>query len=223
MELPTETHAVEIHPMILGILALLLLPPFAAIAQDTPPDPMSLRTRDSHQDLLIVADPYIAADRYKDTFGKHSPYAAGIVAIEVYFRNDNNTPIRLNLNTIRLMISLPGVERQRLEPLSPEDVADRTLLKGGSSPRGQRPFPFPNSSNGKSKAWNEMDLMLRSVAISSDILPPLGGTHGFLFFDMDHDFQAIRHARLYIPDLVFMTTNKALFFFEIDLGAASAK
>ena len=71
---------------------------------------MKLHARDSHQDLLIAADPYVTAERYKDTFGKHSPYAAGIVAIDVYFRNDNNTPIRLNPDTIRLEISLPGVE-----------------------------------------------------------------------------------------------------------------
>jgi len=205
------------------LVTILLLFPIGAIAQSAPTDMQSLRTRDAHQDLLIVADPYIAADRYKDIFGKHSPYAAGIIAIEVYFRNDNSMPIRLNLNTIRLAISLPGVERQRLEPLSPEDVADRTLLKGGSAPKGQRPFPFPNSGNGKSKAWNEMDVMLRSVAVSSDVLPPLGTTHGFLFFDMNHDFEAIRHAHLYIPDLAFMTNNTALFFFEIDLGIASTK
>jgi len=211
--------------MRLRILTLLLLFPLGALAQNAPADPMKLRARDSHQDLLIAADPYVTAERYKDTFGKHSPYAAGIVAIDVYFRNDNNTPIRLNPDTIRLEISLPGVERQRLEPLSPEDVADRTLLKADANPRARRPFPFPNSGNGsgKSKAWNEMDTMLRSVAVSTDVLPPLATTHGFLFFDLNHDFNAIRYAHLYIPDLAFMTNNKALFFFELDLGVAQMK
>src|ERR1035437_1149644 len=69
---------------------LLLLP--GAFAQTAQTDPLTLRTRDAHQDLLIVADPYVSADRYKDkgTFGKKSPYEAGIVAINVYFRNDND-------------------------------------------------------------------------------------------------------------------------------------
>jgi hypothetical protein len=210
--------------MILRILtSLFLLLPLSTLAQTAPTDPMALQARDSHQDLLIAADPYISADRYKDTFGKHSPYPAGIIAIEVYFRNDNNMPVRLNLNTIRLVISLPGVERQRLEPLSPEEVTDRTLLKANANPRLPRPFPFPTPGGGKGKAWNEMDTMLRSVAVPSDVLPPIGATHGFLFFDMNHDFEAIRHAHLYIPDLAFMTNNKALFFFELDLGAIAAK
>jgi len=206
--------------MRLRILAVLILLPVGALAQTAPADPMTLRTRDAHQDLTIVADPYVSAERYAGPFGKYSPFPAGIAAIDVYFRNDNDAPIRLNLDTIRLVISLPGSGRQRLEPLSPEEVADRTLLKADANPKLHRPFPFPNSSggHGKSKAWNEMDTMLRSIAISSDILPPHATTHGFLFFDLNHDFDAIRYTNLYIPDLSFMTTNKALFFFEIDLG-----
>jgi len=209
--------------MILRFLALLLLLPLGALAQASPTDPMTLQARDSHQDMLIAADPYISAERYKDVFGKHSPYPTGIIAIDVYFRNDNSMPIRLNLNTIRLVISLPGVDRQRLEPLSPEEVTDRTLLKADANPKLPRPFPFPRPGGGKSKPWVEMDTMLRSVAVSSDVLPPKGITHGFLFFDMNHDFEAIRHAHLYIPDLAFMGNSKALFFFELDLGATPAK
>jgi hypothetical protein len=207
--------------MYLRIMAVLLLLPIGASAQSAPADPATLHTRDSHQDLTIIADPYVSAERYTAPFGKNSPFAAGIGAIDVYFRNDNNVPVRLNLNTIRLVVSLPGVERQQLEPLSPEEVANRALLKADANPKLHRPFPFPNSGSGggKSKAWNEMDTLLRSLAVSSDILPPHATVHGFLFFDLNHDFNAIRYTHLYIPDLSFMTDNKALFFFEIDLGA----
>ncbi|MBZ5642023.1 MAG: hypothetical protein LAO19_04630 [Acidobacteriia bacterium] len=207
--------------MFLRIIAVLVLMPFGARAQSAPVDPMALRTRDAHQDLTIVADPYVTAERYTAPFGKNSPFGAGIAAIDVYFKNDGNAPVRIDLNTIRLVVSLPGVDRQQLEPLSPEEVADRTLLKAEANPKLRRPFPFPNSgsSGGKSKAWNEMDTLLRSVAVSSDILPPHATTHGFLFFDVNHDFNAIRYSHLYIPDLSFMTDKKALFFFEIDLGA----
>ena len=109
---------------------------------------MSLPARDSHQDLTIAADPYVRAERYKkEVFGKDSFYAAGIIAIDVYFKNDNNVPIRLNPETIQLVISQPGLDRQRLGPLSPEDVADRTLLTANSNIRAHRPFPFPGSSS----------------------------------------------------------------------------
>ncbi len=207
--------------MLREILTIVMLFPVGALAQSAPADPMSLPTRDTHQDLTIVADPYLRATRYnKDVFGKNSIYAAGIIAIDVYFKNDNNVPIRLNPETIQLVISQPGQDRQRLGILSPEDVADRTLLKAESNIRAHRPFPFPGtgSGSGHSKDWTEMTTTLHSVALGTDVLPPHATTHGFLFFDLNHDFGAARNSHLYIPDLAFMTDNKALFFFEIDLA-----
>lgn len=203
------------------ILAIVMLFPLGALAQSAPADPMSLRARDAHQDLTIVADPYLKAERYtKELFGKNSIYVAGIVAIDVYFRNDNNAPIRLNPETIQLVISQPGQDRQRLGLLSPEDVADRTLLTANANIRAHRPFPFPGSTSGPghSKDWVDMTTTLRSVALGTDVLPPHATTHGFIFFDLNHDFGAIRYSHLYIPDLAFMTDKKALFFFEIDLA-----
>ncbi|HXP80454.1 MAG TPA: hypothetical protein VN976_11155 [Verrucomicrobiae bacterium] len=212
--------------MLRAILTIVMLFPLGALGQSAPPDPMSLPARDSHQDLTIAADPYLRAERYKkEVFGKDSFYAAGIIAIDVYFKNDNNVPIRLNPGTIQLVISQPGLDRQRLGPLSPEDVADRTLLTANSNIRARRPFPFPgaSSSSGHSKDWVEMTTTLRSVALGTDVLPPHATTHGFLFFDLNHDFGAIRNTHLYIPDLAFMTDNKALFFFEIDLADAPSR
>ena len=212
--------------MLRAILTVVMLFPPSALGQSAPPDPMSLRTRDAHQDLIIVADPYLKVDRYnKEVFGKNSFYAAGIIAIDTYFRNDNNVPIRLNTGTIQLVISSPGLERQRLGMLSPEEVADRTLLTANSNIRAHRPFPFPGSgsSSGHSKDWVEMTTTLRSVVLGTDVLPPHATTHGFLFFDLNHDFGAIHYSHLYIPDLAFMTDNKALFFFEIDLAEAPSR
>jgi len=212
--------------MLRAILAIVTLLPLGALAQSAPPDPLSLLAHDTHQDLTISADPYSRALRYKkEVFGKDSFYAAGIIAIDVYFRNDNNLPIRINPGTIQLVISQPGLDRQRLGPLSPEDVADRTLLKAESNIRAHRPFPFPgpSSGSGHSKDWTEMTTTLHSVALGTDVLPPHATTHGFLFFDLNHDFGAIHNAHLYIPDLAFMTDNKALFFFEIDLGDAPSR
>jgi hypothetical protein len=212
--------------MLRAILTILMLCPLSALAQSAPPDPISLLARDAHQDLTIAADPYVRAARYtKEVFGKDSFYNAGIIAIDVYFKNDNNVPIRLNPGTIQLVISQPGEERQRLGALSPEDVADRTLLTANSNIRAHRPFPFPGSgsSSGHSKDWVEMTTTLHAVALGTDVLPPHATTHGFLFFDLNHDFTAIHNSHLYIPDLAFMTDNKALFFFEIDLGDVPSK
>ena len=207
--------------MLRTILTIVLLLPLGALGQSAPPDPMSLPTRDAHQDLTVVADPYVRASRYnKEVFGKNSFYTAGIMAIDVYFKNDNSVPIRLNPGTIQLVISQPDQARQRLGAISPEEVADRTLLTANSNIRAHRPFPFPgpSSGSGHSKDWTEMTTTLRSVALSTDVLPPHATTHGFLFFDMNHDFSAIRNSHLYIPDIAFMTDNKTLLFFEIDFA-----
>jgi hypothetical protein len=207
--------------MLCRLLALTLLWPLGASAQTAPADPMTLRTRDTHQNLTIVADPYVTADRYSKTiFGKTSPYEAGIVAINIYLRNDNDTPIRLNLNTILLMISVPRQDHEKLLPLTAEEVADRAILKG-RAPSGPR-LPFPGSGGGPRKAWDEMTSMLRPLILSSDVLPPHSTMHGYLFFDVDHNFDAIRYSSVYIPDLIFMTDKKPLLFYEIDLHPVSS-
>jgi hypothetical protein len=207
---------------------LVLLLPALAVPQSAPPavDPMSLITRAAHENLTIVADPYITAPRYKkEIFGKRSPYDTGIVAIDVYFKNDNDLPIRIDPRTMELVISQPGQQRQRLGALSPDDVADRTLLTGTSDVTAPRRFPTPLPSGGPkhTREWTEMSNSLRAVALGTDVLPPRATTHGFLFFDLNHDFGAIHSSHLYIPDLAFMSNNKALFFFDIDLAAAPAK
>ncbi len=210
--------------MLYRLLLCTLLWPLGAFAQTAQVDPLTLRTRDTHQNLTIAADPYISADRYnKIQFGKTSPYEAGIVAINVYFRNDNDSPIRLNLNSILLMIAAPRQDHEKLLPLTPEEVANRAILNGRVNPSASRfPFPSSGSASGKRKAWDEMTSMLRPLVLSTDVLPPHTTTHGFLFFDVDHQFDAIQYSSVYIPDLVFMTDKKALLFFEVDLHAVSS-
>ncbi len=217
------------NPLLLMLIPALLLP-LGAPAQTqnpaAPDEPMSLRTRDAHQNLTIVADPYLSAQRYKkEVFGKKSPYDSGIVAIDVYLKNDNDLPIRVNPETMQLVVSQPGRDHQRLDSLTPEDVADRTLVTPSAKVRAPSRFPFPIPSGGSkhTKEWDEMTSALRTIALGTDLVGPHSTTHGFLFFDLNHDAGAVHYSHLYIPDLVFMTTNQALFFFEIDLADAPAK
>ena len=183
-------------------------------------DPASLSARDSHQGLLIAADPYTSVNRYKEKFGKHTPYEGGIIAIELFLRNDNESPIRLNLKTMQLLMSAPGESRQRLEPLSPEEVADRVLAKPAKDPTPRFPVPRvgPPPSNKHDKTWEDFAATVRSAALGTDLLPPHATTHGFVYFDIDRHYEWISNARLDIPDLAFMNDAKPLFFFEIDLA-----
>ncbi len=185
-------------------------------------DPSTLPARDAHEGLLIAADPYTDAARYRTRFGKKTPYDAGILALEVFFRNDTDKPIRMDLDTIRLLLSPPGYEKQRLGALAAEDVADRILNKGMRDPTVRRPLPIPGrgSKSGRGKDWEGLVAMLRASAITTDLLPPRSTVHGFLFFDLDRRFDWTPYARLYVPDLRFMTDKKALLFFEVDLATA---
>jgi hypothetical protein len=186
--------------------------------------PDSLPAHDSHQSLLIAADPYTSAERYKAKFGnKHTPYDAGIVAIEIYARNDNDKPIRIDPDTVSLVIAAPGQSRQKLAALAPEEVADRILLKTPHDVRAPRlPLPLPGGIPNKSKGkeWNELATELRAVSLSSDILPPNATVHGFFYFDIERHYDWLSNARFELPDLEFMLDKKALFFFEIDLAPA---
>src|SRR5579862_9513677 len=219
--MPKRTLAVA-----LGLsLALFAAGAGVAVHTQTPQsDPASLPAHDTHQGLLIAADPYTSAERSKLQFGKHSPYEGGILAIDVFFKNDNDSPIRITLDTVELRIGSPGGPRQKLEGLSPEDVADRTLLKTGKNVRLPRaPIPLPGAipKTGRDKNWNDFVAILRSDAMSSGVLPPHSTTHGFFYFDIDHHYEWLSNGLLDVPDMEFMIGNKALFFFEVDLKNAA--
>jgi hypothetical protein len=185
-------------------------------------DPRSLPAQDSHQSLLVAADPYLSVERYQARFGKkHTPYDAGILALEVYARNDNDKPIRINLDTVTLLIGAPGQPRQKLNALAPEEVADRVLLKTPRDPKRPRlPLPLPGGvpNTGKGKEWQEFATELRAVSLSSDVLPPNATVHGFFYFDIDRHYDWVSNARFELPDLEFMLDKKALLFFEVDLA-----
>jgi hypothetical protein len=210
------------------VFALWLGAPAVADGQTSTParaasvDPASLPARDTHQGLLVAADPYTSADRYKEKFGKHTPYEGGLVAIDLFFRNDNDLPIRINLKTMQLLLSVAGYSRQRLEPLSPEEVADRVLAKPAKDPTPRFPVPRVGPPPSKhDKNWEEFAAVVRSPALGTDLLPPHATTHGFVYFDIDRHYDWIPNARMEIPDLAFMNDPKPLFFFEIDLAPSA--
>lgn len=194
-----------------------------ALRAQMPADIASLRAHDAHQGLLLAVNPYTAAEPYKTKFGKHTPYEAGILALDAYFRNDTDGPIRLNLGSIRLLMGAPGDSRQRLEPLTADEVTDRILLKPVKDP-SQRRFPVPSigsTKSGHDKNWEETAAIMRSAAMTSDLVAPHSTLHGFFYFDVNHHYDWLSNARFYVPDLTFMLDNKALFFFEVDLAAAA--
>jgi hypothetical protein len=185
-------------------------------------DPAALSARESHDGLTISVDPYLEAARYKDRFGnKKTPYDAGIIAIEIFFRNDNDMPIRVGIEGIRLTLKPEGHDRQRLQPLTPEDVADQVWNPGTANPTAPRtPIPGRGKKPARGKDWQQLQAALRAVMLSGDLVPPHGTLHGFLYFDLDSHFEWISTGGVYFPDLKVFPEMKPLFYFEVSLATS---
>lgn len=186
-------------------------------------DPAALPAHDRHEGMLVAADPCNDAARAKARFGKASPIPAGIVPIEVFFRNETQQPLRINLATIRLEVSPPGGQRQHIEPLDASEVALLIAHPGGTPNPESRQSRFPRrvplpSNDKKAK---EFESILRPLSLDSDVIPPSATVHGFLFFDVSHDFSVLSNASLYLPDVKIIPGNQALTYFEVDLRSAT--
>jgi hypothetical protein len=205
------------------IVAALCASLFLVLPAEAQTDPALMPAREAHQGLVVAANPLVTPEQYRDRFGKPTPRDAGIVAIEVFIRNDNDSPVRIDLDAVRLRIGVPGEARRRLGALTADDVADRTLLKAQSDPRPSRlPLPLPGggAKSGRTKEWEKFAGQLRTMAFPSAVVPPHGTVDGFFFFDIANYFPWLSNASLDIPDLELMVGNQALLFFEVELAPA---
>jgi hypothetical protein len=185
-------------------------------------DPTTLPARETHQGVTIAVRPLVTEAAYKAQFSGRTPYEAGILALEVFFRNDNDKPVRLTLETIRLLVDRPGQTPQRIDALTAEEVADRVMLKTPSDVRAPR-LPIPGRrvpSSNRDRNWQEFAARMQAASIPSDIVGPKATVRGFLFFDVNNHYDWLSDARLDVPDLVFMVNSEALFFFQVDLAPA---
>ncbi len=201
----------------LTLTSLVLLFPIGAFAQA---NPAALPAHDSHEGFVVACDAYLSAERAKGLMGKKNPLQAGILPLEVYLENDNDRPVQVNLDAIRLELAAPGQPRQRLEPLSLDSVVARTLNEHPNpnleSPRRRLPNPFPPA--GRSKKWRELEDRLGRLTLQTGMVPPGATVHGLLFFDLAGQFELVRDARLYVPELQFVGASQPLMFFQVDLG-----
>ena len=145
---------------------------------------------------------------------------AGLLAIDLYLRNDTDGPLQLKTDTIELQIATPGQSRQRLESLTAEDAAFRIVLPKGPAPRGRR-GPIPGVAGGKTKEVAKMEDSLRYLMLPGDLVGPHNTVHGFVIFDIAQHFEDVEHSTLYIPDVRRFGSGEKLFFFEIDLRPAT--
>jgi hypothetical protein len=207
-----------------GLLCVVVACAAAARTQTAPAaqtSPEGMPAHDAHQGLVVAADPYIDAARSKEKFGKKHPQEAGILALEVGFRNNTDKPVSVNLERIRLMIEVPGARRQELDPLTLDEAADRIVNPQPPSPSVSRlPIPGTRTKGGRGKDWTKLREALKSAALESDVLPPRSTIRGFLYFDLNHNFELLEHSSLYVPELRIIPSREELLYFEVELAPA---
>ena len=105
----------------LTIFLLLLAISLMAATHGASQKPASIKTAslESHEGVTITARPWTDPTLYKEKFPKKSPYAVGIIAVQVAFRNDSDDSMKINLERIRLNVALSEENQQALQPLSP--------------------------------------------------------------------------------------------------------
>jgi len=199
------------------LVAAGLLGSFASAQQP----PLRTAALESHEGLTVSATPWTDAAKYKEKFPKKSPYAAGILAVQVSFRNDSDDSVKVNLSRIRLTVHLDAENTQELPSLSPEELVQAVLKPGGKDPTATRkklPLPVPLPKSGKDKNADELQRQAQDAGVPTGVIAPHSTVQGLLYFDLQNQFDLLDTAHLYVPELVLMRGNRALTYFDIDLG-----
>lgn len=182
--------------------------------------------RDSHEGVTIGVDPWTTASRYKDKFPKKSPFAGGVVAIHVRVQNDNDQGIKVNLQRIRLLVQVDEDNRQELEPLSADEVADAVLLKdNGKDPTARRnplPIPVGKPRPGRDGNWTAMRDACQNAGVPTTVIGAHSFVEGLVYFDLRGEVELLQSARLYFPALTTMGSNQPISYFDIRLGKDAA-
>jgi hypothetical protein len=185
-------------------------------------DPSTLAAKDQHQGFLVAAIPFSDAAAAKTELDKVDPIKAGILPVEVYLRNNTKEPVRVDLNTIRLDIDAPDGQKLHLQAMSLDQAASAIAHpKGASAPSGRRFPPIIATPIHDSKQIDAAK-KLQPVMFQTDVVPPGSTVHGFMFFDLNHDFELLPDATLYVPDVKSVASSEAMIYFEIPLKARNS-
>jgi len=178
---------------------------------------------ESHEGFTVSALPWTDAAQYKEKFPKKSPFAGGVLAVQVVFRNDSDDSVRVNLERIRLTVQLDDEHRQEVASLNSEELADavlKTKVKDPTASRGPK-LPIPvggGSKGGRDKHWTELQTEAQNASVPSSVVAAHSNVQGLLYFDLQNQFDLLQSAHLYVPQLMQMQNGRSLTFFDIDLS-----
>ncbi len=184
--------------------------------------PLRTSILDAHEGVTIGVEPWTQANRYKEKFPKKTPFGAGIVALRLSIRNDNEEAVKLNLHRIRLLVQLDQDNKQELEALTADDVADAVMLRqNGKDPTARRlpiPLPISRPKPTRDKNWEEFHGDCQNAGMPSGVIGAHSTMEGLVYFDLRGEWDLLQTARLYVPDLQRMTSKEAISYFDIDFS-----
>jgi hypothetical protein len=127
----------------------------------------------------------------------------------------------VNLDRIRLTVQIGDDNRQEVQSLNSEQLADAVLKPTVKDPTSRRRFPIPVGGGGKAtrdKHWMELQKQAQEAQVPSNVIAARSTMQGLLYFDLQDQFDLLQSAHLYIPDIAQMQGNRALTYFDIDLS-----
>ena len=131
----------------------------------------------------------------------------------------------MDLQRIRLLVQLDEENRQQLESLTANEVADAVLLRNsGRDPTSRRvPLPVPVGRQRASRDanWENFRDTCQNAAVPSSIIAAHSAVVGLLYFNLRGEVELLQTARLYIPNLATMGDNQPISYFDIELGHRS--
>ena len=213
---------------LLASLLWLVAALFAPAQKSPTPQPNSMRFSivESHEGITIGIDPWTQASRYKEKFQKKSPLSGGVVALRVNFRNDSDESIKIGLQRVRLILVLSEDNRQELAALSADEVADTVMLKeNGKDPTARRnplPIPIGKPRPARDANWTTFRDACQNAGLPTSVVAAHSSVEGLVYFDLRGEVQLLQTARLYVPDLATIGSNRPLLYFDIDLGHGSS-
>src|SRR5258708_11571815 len=205
--------------------------PFLAAAllaarQGASQQPPSLKAAslESHEGMTITVRTWTDTALYKEKFAKTSQFAAGIIAIQVVFRNDSDDSMKINLERIRLNVTLSEEDHQALYPLSPEEAADLITHPSAKNVTARRlPIPLGGPKIGHDKKWTEVEQSMRDAGVQASVVTPHSTVQGLLYFDLRSQFELLNTAHLYVPEIVAIEKTRGLMSFAIDLSRSAER
>jgi len=221
-----QTVYYSLMKKLLALVVVMFLGILLGRATEQEARPMRTSILDAHEGVAIGVEPWTQASRYKEKFPKKNPFAAGIVALKLSIRNDNDEAVKLNLHRIRLLVQLDQDNKQELEALTADDVADAVMLRqNGKDPTARRlpiPLPISRPKPERDKNWEELHGSVHNAGMPSSVIGAHSTMEGLVYFDLRGELDLLQTARLYVPDLQRMTSQQAILYFDIDFSRNSS-